>query len=87
MNFSMLKSVKTPKYVMLLGWPFPYFVEFGKQADVIFATVADLYAAQHDLSRSLASYQQRQQVFCLVDTLPPLTCMILESSAFFSFRC
>ena len=38
------------------------FGEFGRQADQIFSTLVDLYAAKHDLRRSIAAYQLRQQV-------------------------
>ena len=34
----------------------------GRQADQIFSTLVDLYAAKHDLRRSIAAYQLRQQV-------------------------
>ena len=58
-----LKSAKALRYVLAFS-PFALstFGEFGRQADQIFSTLVDLYAAKHDLRRSIAAYQLRQQV-------------------------
>jgi len=61
------KVLKSAKICDRVGLAFSHFAlstfgEFGRQADQIFSTLVDLYAAKHDLRRSIAAYQLRQQV-------------------------
>ena len=61
------KVLKSAEICDRVGLAFSHFAlstfgEFGRQADQIFSTLVDLYAAKHDLRRSIAAYQLRQQV-------------------------